>query len=160
MEIRSAVWQRLFTCLVFGFIGFLGLAAMLKAFLPRQIKVLGDNGESPAFLFWSGFAVTLFCLYWWWRTEKYCLRADEEGITQETGFGTTRVRWQDVAWYRLEPLRGTKERRIEPVLYESGGRVLLRPLAPTVVGTSQMDEERAQFWQFVESHLQGKRKVV
>ena len=157
MEIRSALWQRLFALVVFGFIGFLGAAAMLKAFLPEQVTVIRDNGESAAFLFGSGLGVVLLSVYGWRRTERYCLCADEEGITQQTGFGVTRVRWRDVASYRLERVRHSTEHRMEPVLYDSTGRVLLRPVAPMIVGTKRQDRERARFWQFVQDRLPGKR---
>ncbi len=159
MEIKSALWQRLFAVVVFGFIGFLGLAALLKGLWPQQIHIIGNHGETPAFMFSTGLCVLLGCLYCWWRIERYCLRADMKGIRQQTSFGTTSVKWQDVAFYRVERLRGTREDMMEPVLYNHAERVLLRPIAPLVAGTVRMDDERAQFWQYVQDQLAGKEKI-
>lgn len=158
MEIRSALWQRLFTVVVFGFIGFIGGAAALKAFFPQQITLIGDNGETPAFLFWTGMGLVLFSLGCYGKVERSFLRAGEDGMIQHTGFRTQWVRWQDVSYYRLEPLRGTREHRRVPVLYDRFDRERLRPVAPLLVGTARQDEEQALFWQFVEQHLEGKKR--
>ncbi len=117
MEIKSALWQRLFSVVVSGFIGFLGMAALLQGLLPRQAHIIGNHGETPAFMFSTSLCTVLGCLYCWWRIERYCLRADSEGIRQQSCFGTTQIRWEDVAFYREERLRGTRQGILEPVLF-------------------------------------------
>ncbi len=156
MQLKSALWQRLFASILFGLIGFFGLAAMMKAFFPQRISVFADHGETPQFLFWSGLAIVLFSFFCWRQVEKYHVHADEEGITQRTGFRTTSVRWQEVAQYRLERVQNSGG-KIEPVLYDSAGKVLFRPATPLLKGTDRMDKERKQFWKFVENQISDKQ---
>ena len=114
------------------------------------------KARHPTFFFWSGLVICFFSSSCWWHNERYCLQADEDGILQRTGFRTNYVLWSDVTRYRLETLKGTKEFKIEPVLYNEEDRVLLRPVAPLFVGTARMDEERERFWEYVQSQLSGK----
>lgn len=159
MEIRSTLWQRGFALVVFGFLGALGGAASLKAFFPQQITLIGNHGETPTFLFWGGIVFLVLSIGCCWNVERSFLRTDNAGMIQHTGFGTKRVRWQDVAYYRIEPLRGTREQHeLVPVLYDHLDRELLRPVAPLMVSMLRQQEERAQFWQFVEEQMKGKKR--
>jgi hypothetical protein len=119
--LRNAPWQRLLSQAVFGFIGFVGLAAVLKALLPGRVSVIGRHGETPIFLFLSGLALAAGSLYALWHTGSYRLYPDEEGITQWVGLAATRVRSWEAAPYRREPLRGTPERCLESVLRDGAG---------------------------------------
>ena len=68
--------------------------------------------------------------------------------------------WEEVAYYRLEALRSITVERKEPTLYNHAGRVLLRPIPSLVISTEKMLDERALFWQFVESKLKGKQRYT
>lgn len=155
MELRPTLWQRILAFVVFGGMAFLSVAAILQICLPSH-SIFGNQGQPGDSPLWPGLLLA-FSLYWWWRTENYLLVATAESLTQRAGFFAKMVKWQDVAFYQLELLRGTRERKIEPVLYNCHGKVILRPIAPTFVGTRRMDEERAAFWQFVETQLPGKK---
>jgi hypothetical protein len=157
--LRSALWQRVIGGVVFGFLGGLGVLGCIKSFNANLFPFLADF-RTPLSGLLSGLAMALFCLCCWLHNERYYLFADSEGMLQRTWLGTKKIRWSDVASYRREELRSAQGRQLEPVLYDAMGRVLLRPCAPLMVGTAQMDAERALFWQFVEEQLVGKRKGV
>jgi hypothetical protein len=158
-SLRSALWQRVIARVVFGFLGGLGGLGCIKSFNADLFPFLADF-RTPLSGLLCGLAMVLFSLCCWLHNERYYLFADSEGMLQRTWLGTKQVRWSDVVSYRREELRGTRGRQFEPVLYDAMGRVLLRPCAPQMVGTAQMDAERALFWQFVEEQLVGKRKGV
>jgi hypothetical protein len=158
-SLRSALWQRVIAGVVFGFLGGLGVLGCIQSFNANLFPFLANFGTPLSGLLCS-LAMVLFSLCCWLHNERYYLFADSEGMLQRTWLGTKQIRWSDVAYYRREELRGTRERKLEPVLYDSRGRVLLRPCAPLLVGTAQMDAERALFWQFVEEQLMGKRKGI
>lgn len=141
---------------MFGFIGFFAVGAVVGAIAPR-IAWVQTEGENPTFLLVSGIATFAFCVFCWLRTVRHHLHADEEGMIERTGVRTTRVRWSDVAFYRLERVRGTNGRLMWPVLYGGDGRELLRPVFPFVVGTRKDDRDREAFWRYVEERLEGKR---
>ncbi len=157
MEIKSAVWQRIFVLVVFGLIGACCLSVALKEIFPDSVYWINNSaGYHSAPFFCAGMTGFFVCFWSWWKTEKHHLRADDNGILQKTGFRNTYIAWQKIAFYRLERVRGTKERMIEPVLYDEENRVLFRSVAPVVVGLRRQDEEREAFWDFVESKLPGK----
>ena len=157
IEIKSALWQKIFASVVaLPFIG-LGLVCCVSPFVP----IISGPAPHPALaialgLFLGGF---FFC-FCWWPILRYSIRADDEGIEQFNGFFRQSVRWSQVESYYLEQnVRYHAERRyhIEPVLLNSEGVIIFRGFAHVIKSTTKIIEQRRELWRFVESKLEGKR---
>ena len=156
VEIKSALWQKIFAAVVFlPFVG-AGVACWLSPFVPIFA------GEAPSV--WEaafyGTIVFAFGFVFLWTILRYSLRADAQGIHQSNGFFQQSVRWEEVAHYYVEPNpRFHKERRlhIEPVLFDRDNQIIFRGFAHILVSTRKILEQRRLFWEFVEAQLAGKK---
>ncbi len=157
---RSSLWQRMLAAVLGLTFAFVAIVLIGDGALPQGFPVPHKGFDNRALGLASGIGLLCGSIWFWWRAERDRLRADERGVEQRVGLRCKRVAWSDVASFRQERTRGTRERLVEPVLYDSEGRVLLRPVAPALVGTGSQDEERARFWALVERrlHAEGARR--
>lgn len=146
VEIKSALWQKIFiTLLVFPLEAF-GIAA----FFQRPLRV----GEIAMLLCWF--------LGWfapWWAVMRYSIRTDQTGISQTNGFFRQSIRWDDVVAYYVEPNRryyGQSKQYVEPVMLDAQRKIIFQGFAPILVSTQKEIEHRREFWRFVEDQLQDK----
>jgi hypothetical protein len=165
MEIKSALWQKLFILPISLLIWGGGAACSLSPFVPAM-RTNPQGIVRPAstsdlilaplmglFLFAMGFAL-------WWATFKYSIRADEDGVTQTNGFFQQSVRWEDVAaYYMTTNPRHHKERRlhIEPMMLDANGAKVFQGFAHLLISTESILRKRRELWQYVEARLEGKR---
>lgn len=136
---------------------YLGVS-MLSEGVWRSSTWLDVEHGNRELLFVLGLASLYFNVVFWFRTVRHRLSADEEGIVERTGIRTTRVRWSNVAYYRMERVRGTQERLFWPVLYGADGRELLRPACRTIRGGREGSRRLEALWGFVEEQLEGRKR--
>lgn len=155
IEVKSALWQKIFASVVF--LPCLGISVViwLAPFLPifkGQPPGIFEGILMGAIFFAAGLAL-------WWPVMNYSIRADQDGIRQTNGFFRQSARWSEVASYYIEPnQRYHKERglHLEPVLCNAEGAVIFRGFAHVIVSTRHIMAQRRELWQFVEAQLAGK----
>lgn len=156
IEVKSAIWQKVFISLLALFFVVVGIACGASAFLPVFQGPPPDLWEAAimALCFIAGgFGI-------WWPVMRYSIRADEIGITQTNGFFHQSVRWDDVAYYYLEPNRrfhGLCNLYVEPVIFNAKNQIIFHGYAHILVSTTKIIDQRNELWQFAEEQLQGKK---
>lgn len=165
MEIRSALWQKLFILPIAFLFGACGLGALVVPFVPAMHTTVRSGRVMPVsppeivlcLVMGIGFLMSGYLLLR--AVFSYSIRADEEGIYQTNGLFRQSVRWNEVAAYYEEPNRRYyKERRmhIEPVLLNADGDIIFQSYAHLLVSTRPIIEQRRALWSYVESQLAGK----
>lgn len=165
MEIKSALWQKIFAFALACFFGYAGVFLLVMTFVPSLPKTANAPMVPPSpieqFLgVLIGLALLISGFLLWWTVHKYSIKADEQGITQTNGFFHQTVRWDNVTSYYLALNRRHYNRSssyIEPFLLGPNGELLFQSFADLLVSSERGLEQRRQFWRFVESHLEGKK---
>jgi hypothetical protein len=166
MEIKSALWQKLFMLPISLLFCAVGIAAFVSPFVPAMHTTSRTGQVIPPTI--SDLIIApvlgLFMLALggslWWAVVKYSIRADNEGITQTNGFFRQSVRWADVAaYYVATNPRHHKEQRlhVEPIMLSAEGKIVFQGFAHLLVSTQKTLEQRRQLWRFVEAQLKGKK---
>jgi hypothetical protein len=165
MEIKSALWQKIFFLPLSLLIWSVGVASILVPLVPAmrttpQGVIRPVNTSDLLLLPPMGLLLLALGFALWWPTFKYSIQADEEGIHQTNGFFHQSVRWEDVeAYYMTTNPRHGKERRlhIEPMMLDANGAKVFQGFAHLLVSTESILRQRREFWQYVETRLEGKR---
>lgn len=98
IEVKSALWQKVFASLVFlPFLG-IGVVCWLSSWVPILV------GQPPhwSIAFVLGAVIFVIGFGFWWTVMRYSVRADSEGIRQSNGFFHQAVRWEEVTHYYME----------------------------------------------------------
>lgn len=165
MEVKSALWQKLFMLPISLLFCGVGVACMVTPFVPslstpRGSPVIPSGPADFVLAALLGLFMLAFGFGLWWPVVKYSIRADEEGIIQTNGFFQQSVRWTEVAtYYMANNPRHHKERRlhVEPVMLNAEGIVVFQGFAHLLVSTRKILEQRRELWRFVEAQLEGKK---
>jgi hypothetical protein len=159
VEVKSALWQKLSISLLALFFAVVGIACWIFAFQLAFQRPRPDLWE-VAITGFMGLFLMAFSFGIWWLVMHYSIRADEIGISQTNGFFHQSLSWGDVAYYYMEPNRRILDMNflyVEPVLFNSKDQIIFCAYAYLEVASTNSIDQRNELWQFVESHLQGKK---
>lgn len=156
IEIRSALWQKVFVSIIALICIGVGIACWISPFYPL-FQVGSSNALKALF---TGLFLILSAAWSWWRVMTYSIRADDEGIRQICGFFRNSVRWSDVASYCLESQKNVltgKRFDLKPMMFDRTGNKKFDTFSPVFICSSKIIAQRFELWQFVEKKLQGKK---
>jgi len=95
IEVKSTLFKKIFISLIAFPFAAGGIACWVSPFITHQPSDILPAGITGFIVLAAGFLL-------WWPVMRLFIRADEEGITQITGFFRQSVRWDDVAYYYPE----------------------------------------------------------
>ncbi|RYG66585.1 hypothetical protein EON80_15135 [bacterium] len=165
MEIKSALWQKIFVfplglvfcgggivCAISPYFASLSATANgpIKAPIPIDFVISAILG---VLLIVAGFAL-------WWTVAKYSIRADDQGIEQSNGFRSQAVKWDavDAYYYSNHPREVREQKRFrEPIMVGTDGTVRFKKLGHLLVFGSKELAQQKKFWEYCEARLVGKK---
>jgi hypothetical protein len=157
VEVRSALWQKIFASAVAAILMGFGLAPWFPS--AQSILCNAKPHELPIVAAGSIF-LTAGGLLLWWPVIKYSIHADEIGITQTNGLFSQSVQWSEVACYYMqanERFYAEARHHIEPVKLDADGKIIFQSFSHLVASSKNIFKQRKQLWEFVELQLAGKR---
>ena len=83
---------------------------------------------------------------------RFCIRATEDGLYQESGTRTTTIKWGDIGFYK-EEITMYRPKTVEPVLYGHDGKRAFKPAIPSIVMNWDQQAERKKFMVQIRKHL-------
>ncbi len=160
MEIRSDKWQCVFAGSLFVILVSIPVYAILCLLFPQNIpsryylEYFSLNNGLWDMLRLSIPAILGF--YVFRSTAKYRLYYNNEGVGQSDGFRNSFAKWENISSYTKQEIGSYKDRLTEPVLRDINAHIILKPFAPTIVTTSSIRNERAQFWKQVTDVIESR----
>lgn len=147
-KLHCGLWQKILATCIFVLLSVVATWA-LKDFLSLAHNPIKSECCGKLQIFAVGFLLEATGFYIFWSTVKYECYINSEGVGQTDGFRHKYVKWSEIHRYTLERVHNSRQRLIEPVLRDANAKVLMRPVAPIIVGSCNDDQRRAEFWALV-----------
>lgn len=153
IELRSNRFGRIFAGCGSVFFCMAGLSLIFDIILRlhRHLKTANEMIITYSilgiFYFLAGMSI-------YWRSAKFRLFYNSEGIGQSDGFRNVFIKWENIESYTMEQIGSSKEKLTEPVFRDADGNVIFRPF---ITKATVRKEERAEFWKKVTAIIDNKK---